>query len=63
MTEIDYSTWATVVASDDRTPIWSGPREDAQAWIDSPLGQSAARALAHRGAGLVVGECYFGKDE
>lgn len=54
---IDYSDWVSVVTSDDSTPIWSGPRENAQPWLDSPQGQSAARALRHQGVTLVIAEC------
>ena len=56
----DYDNWVTVATSDDRTPIWSGPAENAQPWIDSPQGQSCARALAHQGAALVIVDCQFG---
>ena len=56
---IDYSTWVSVVTSDDSTPIWSGPKDQAQPFIDSPQGQSAARALRHQGVTLVIDECVF----
>lgn len=56
---IDYSDWVSVVTSDDSTPIWSGPLDAAQQFIDSPQGQSFNRALSHRGARLVIDECVF----
>ena len=56
---IDYSDWVSVVTSDDSTPIWSGPLDAAQHFIDSPQGQSFNRALSHRGAHLVIGESAF----
>lgn len=52
----ERSDWVTVVASDDQSPIWSGPRTNAQEWIDSPQGQSFNRALSHQGAKLVIRE-------
>lgn len=52
----NYEGWVSVVTSDDQTPIWSGPRENAEAWLESPQGQSMARALSHRNITLVVTE-------
>lgn len=57
MSKIDYSNWVTVATSDDHTPIWSGPRENAEEWLKSPEGKSAARALAHRGIKLQIEDC------
>lgn len=54
MSTPDYSDWVTVATDDDDTPIWSGPRENAQEWIDSPQGKSVARALSHRRVKLTV---------
>ena len=50
----DYSDWVTVATDDDDTPIWSGPAENAKAWLDSPSGKSAAKALSHQGVKLVT---------
>lgn len=53
---MNYENWVSVVTSDDQTPMWSGPREKAQEWLDSPQGQSMSRALSHQGITLVVSE-------
>lgn len=53
----EYSDWVTVVASDlDSTPVWRGPREAAQEWIDSPEGRAFNRAIAHQGDKLQIRE-------
>ena len=54
--EIDYSDWVTVATDDDDTPIWSGPRENAEKWLESDQGKSMARALSHQGVKLVTRE-------
>ena len=53
MSTPDYTGWITLATSDDDTPIWSGPPENAQEWQDSDQGQSFTRALAHRKITLV----------
>lgn len=54
MSTPDYTGWVTLATSDDDTPIWSGPPENAQEWLDSDQGQSFTRALAHRKITLVT---------
>lgn len=51
-----YEGWVTVATDDDDTPIWSGPRENAEEWLKGDQGQHFARALAHRGVKLVIRE-------
>lgn len=50
----DYSDWVSVVTDDDHTPIWSGPRPNAEAWLESPEGKHFARALSHRNVSLII---------
>lgn len=50
----DYSDWVTVATSDDDTPIWSGPRKNAEEWLESPAGKSVARALSHQNVTLKI---------
>lgn len=52
--EIDYGDWVTIATDDDDTPIWSGPRENAEEWLDSPQGKSMARALSFQNVKLVT---------
>lgn len=51
-----YGDWVTVATDDDDTPIWSGPRPNAEEWLKSDQGQQFARGLAHRGVKLVIRE-------
>lgn len=55
----DYSDWVSVVTDDDGTAIWSGPRANAEAWLESDAGIQFARALSHQNVKLVIGECIF----
>lgn len=52
----NYKDWVSVVTDDDKTPIWSGPRANAEAWLESDQGKAYAKALSFRGVKLIIEE-------